>query len=119
MAAAAGASGDGATTTAVGGPQLVAGCGEAALIEALNNWGRTVDASVGLMSTAFSSLRDEVIGTQSVLLGTIHDGKTTLAGMHEGFRAALEAQGAGQRTATEALVNDTRSKFAELEAKLG
>ena len=70
------------------------------------------------MSTAFSSMRDEIAGTQTMLLSTIHDAKTTLTGMHEGFRAALEAQGVSQRTATETLVNDARARFTELEARL-
>ena len=118
-AAAAGAGGDGAAPPAVvGGPQLTVGCGEAALVDALNSWGRSVDASISLMSTAFSSLRDEVVGTQSALVGTIHEAKVTLGGMHEGFRMALEAQGAAQQVATEALVNDARAKFLALDAKL-
>ena len=118
MATNAGANGVGAAPAAVGGPQLVAGGGEAALIEALNSWGRTVDASQGLMTTAFSTLRDEVVGTQSALLGTIQEAKVALGGMHEGFRMALETQGAGQRAATEALVSDARAKFLALETKL-
>ena len=84
----------------------------------LNRWGRQVDASLGMMSSAFSTLRDEIAGTQAALLGTVHDAKLTLSGMHEGFRAALEAQSVVQCTATETLVNDSRQKFAELEAKL-
>ena len=77
------------------GPQLVLGAGEAALVDSLNDWCRRVDASLGLMSGAFSDLRTEVAGTQTVLVATIQEAKIALGAMHEGFRTALDAHARG------------------------
>ena len=82
MAAAAGAFGQ--------PPLLVLGQGEAAQVDAMNEWARRVDASLGLMSGAFSDMRAEIVNTQAVLVATVQDAKVALGAMHEGFRAALE-----------------------------
>ena len=84
----------------------------------MNEWGRRVDASLGLLSGAISDLRGEVVGTQVVLANTIQEAKVALGVMHEGFRQALDASGTSQRSAVEALINHARVKFLELEAKL-
>ena len=94
------------------------GAGEEAWVANLNDWGRRVDASLGLMSGAFSGLRDEVVGTQVVLATTIQEAKVALNTMHEGFRRALDISGATQRTDIESLINHARLKFLELENKL-
>ena len=61
MAAASGASGSSFTQP----PLLVLGGGEAAMVDVLNEWSRRVDASLGLMSGAFSDLRTEVVEPQA------------------------------------------------------
>jgi hypothetical protein len=110
MAAAAGAFGQ--------PPLLVLGQGEAAQVDAMNEWARRVDASLGLMSGAFSDMRAEIVNTQAVLVATVQDAKVALGAMHEGFRAALETHGTTQRSLTEALVLDARVKFEDLDRKL-
>ena len=115
---AGGAGSGGAGSGLVGGPQLLGGAGEQAWVASLNDWGRRVDASLGLMSTAFSGLRDEVVGTQTALVSTIQDAKVALNTMHEGFRMALDASGATQRADIVALIAHARTKFQELELKL-
>ena len=100
-------------------PALLAlGAGESAMVDALNGWSARVDASLGLMSGAFSDLRTEVVGTQGALVATVQEAKMALSAMHEGFRAALETQSATQRAISEALVVDARLKFDDLERKL-
>ena len=84
----AGATGGGV----VGAALLTVGAGEAAMVEALSEWSKRVDASLVLMSVAFSDLRTEVMGTQVALVATVQEAKVALGGMHEGFRAALETQ---------------------------
>ena len=98
--------------------QLVLGTGEAAQVDAMNEWSARVDASIGLMSGAFSDLRSEVMGTQVALMSTVQEAKVALGAMHEGFRAALETHSGTQRAITEALVVDARLKFEDLERKL-
>ena len=114
----ASAAADARAAAAVGGLQLRDDVGEAERWQELRRWGLQVDASLHLMSGAFSTLRDEVAGTQAVLVATVHDAKLTLGGLHEGFRSALEAQGLSQRNAVELVVTNARSKFTELEARL-
>ena len=97
---------------------LMMGAGEAAMVDALNEWSSRVDASLGLMSGAFSDLRAEVMGTQVALVTTVQEAKVALGAMHEGFRGALEAHSTTQRAITEALVVDARLKFEGLERKL-
>jgi hypothetical protein len=97
---------------------LVLGTGEAAQVDAMNEWSARVDASIGLMSGAFSDLRSEVMGTQVALMSTVQEAKVALGAMHEGFRAALETHSGTQRAITEALVVDARLKFEDLERKL-
>ena len=92
-AGAGGAGSGGAGSGLVGGPQLLVGAGEDVWVANLNDWGRRVDASLGLMSGAFSGLRDEVVGTQVVLASTIQEAKAALNTMHEGFRRALDISG--------------------------
>ena len=65
------------------------GAGEDALVANMNEWGRRVDASLGLLMSSLSDLRGEVVGTQVVLATTIQDAKVALTVMHEGFRQAL------------------------------
>ena len=77
-AAAFGAGGAGAAGIGGGGggalgPALVAGAGEDAWVVSLNEWGRKVDASLGMLSGAFSSMREEVLGTQTILGATIQE----------------------------------------------
>ena len=98
-----------------GGPALVAGAGEDAWAARLNEWGSRVDASMELMSGAFSGMREEVLGTQVVLATTIHEAKAALNVMHEGFRQALGISATEQRTSVEALITHARVKFTELE----
>ena len=88
------------------------------LVASINEWGRRVDASLGLLMGSFSDLRGEVVGTQVVLANTIQEAKTALTVMHEGFRQALDTSSASQRFAVEALISHARAKFLELEAKL-
>ena len=97
---------------------LVLGTGEAAQVDAMNEWSARVDASIGLMSGAFSDLRSEVMGSQVALMSTVQEAKVALGAMHEGFRAALETHSGTQRAITEALVVDARLKFEDLERKL-
>ena len=111
----AGGSGSG---EAASGPGLVRGAGEDALVSGLNEWGRRVDASLGLLMNSFSDLRGEVLGTQAVLATTIQEAKVALNVMHDGFRQALDVNGAQQRSDVEALITHARMKFLELEAKL-
>ena len=115
---AGGAGAGGVSGGLVGGPQLVFGAGEEALVASMNDWGRRVDASLGLLSGAFSGLRDEVVGTQVVLATTIQEAKVALNVMHEGFRQALDVSGTTLCSAVEALINHARMKFLELEAKI-
>lgn len=77
-----------------------------------------MDASLGLLMNSFSDLRGEVLGTQAVLVTTIQEAKTALNVMHDGFRQALDVNGAQQRSDVEALITHARVKFLELEAKL-
>ena len=113
MAAAAAAS------SAVGaGTLLTVGAGEVAMIDAINAWSARVDASLGMISGAFTDLRTEVLGTQAVLTTTIHEAKIALNVMHEGFKQALGTSAAEQRGAVEALIMHARVKFLELETKL-
>ena len=88
------------------------------MIDALNGWSARVDASLGLMSGAFSDLRTEVVGTQGALVAAVQEAKMALGTMHEGFRAALETHSATQRAISEALVVDARLKFDDLEPML-
>ena len=97
---------------------MVAGGGDAAWIVRLNEWGSRVDASLGMMTGAFSALREEVLGTQTVLAATINEAKAALNLMHEGFRQALSISAAEQRASVEALIVHARVKFIELEVKL-
>ena len=122
MAAAAaalfGAGGAGAVGLGSGGdagPGLQFGAGEDALVTRMNEWGRRVDASLGLLMGSFSDLHGEVVSTQVVLATTIQEAKVALNVMHEGFRQALDVSGASQRTAVEELINHARAKFLELE----
>jgi len=85
-----------AASVAASGLALPVDATVADVVHALNGWSRTVDASLGLMSTAFSDLRGELVGTQNALVATVRDAKATLTGMHEGFRAALDGQGNAQ-----------------------
>jgi hypothetical protein len=118
-AAAAAPSGAGGVGAAGGGgPQLVVGGGEDVWVAGINEWGRKVDASLGMMSGAFSSMREEVLGTQVVLGSTIQEAKAALDMMHEGFRQALGISAAEQRNSVEALITHARVKFTELEVKL-
>ena len=118
-AAAAAPSGAGGVGAAGGGgPQLVVGGGEDTWVAGINEWGRKVDASLGMMSSAFSSMREEVLGTQVVLGSTIQEAKVALDMMHEGFRQALGISAAEQRSSVEALISHARVKFTELEVKL-
>jgi hypothetical protein len=71
-----------------------------------------------MMTGAFTTLRDEVQGTQSVLGVTIQEAKVALNTMHDGFRQALATSAAEQRHAVEALITHARVKFVELEVKL-
>ena len=84
----------------------------------LNEWGAKVDASLHMTSSAFSVLRDEVLGTQTVLGTTIREAKVALDLMHDGFRQALTISAAEQRASVEALIVHARVKFLELEVKL-
>ena len=79
---------------------LVLGTGEAVQVDAMNQWSARVDASIGLMSGAFSDLRSEVMGTQVALMSTVQGAKVALGAMHEGFRAALETHSGTQRAIT-------------------
>ena len=101
-AGAAGSGGGGAGVAE--GPGLARGAGEDALVSSLNEWGRRVDASLGLLMSSFSDLRGEVFGTQAVLATTIQEAKVALNVMHEGFRQALDVNGAQQRFDVEALI---------------
>ena len=56
-----------ASSGVAGGPGLVFGAGEDVLVASMNEWGRRVDASLGLLMGSFSDLRGEVVGTQVVL----------------------------------------------------
>ena len=71
-----------------------------------------------MMSGAFTTLRDEVLGTQNVLGATIQEAKVALNVMHDGFKQALATSAAEQRHAVEALITHARVKFIELEVKL-
>ena len=84
----------------------------------LNEWGTRVDASLLMMTGAFSAIREEVLGTQTVLAATINEAKAALNTMHEGFRQALSISAAEQRASVEALIVHARVKFIELEVKL-
>ena len=119
-AAQPGAGGAGAAVRGpeAGGPGLAVGGGVEAWATSLNEWGRRVDASLGMMTGAFSALREEVLGTQTVLATTIHEAKVALNMMHEGFRQALSISAAEQRASVEALITHARVKFIELEVKL-
>ena len=88
------------------------------MIDAINAWSARIDASLGMISGAFTDLRTEVMGTQAVLTTTIHEAKIALNGMHEGFSQALGISAAEQRGAVEALITHARVKFLELEMKL-
>ena len=55
------------------GPGLQFGAGEDALVTRMNEWGRRVDASLGLLMGSFSDLRGEVVSTQVVLATTIQE----------------------------------------------
>ena len=88
------------------------------MVARVNEWGRRVDASLELISNTLSALRSEVEGTQAVLVVTVQEAKTALGAMHEGFRMALDAHGAHQRSAVEAIVTGASAKFSELERRL-
>ena len=77
------------------------GAGEDALVANMNEWGRRVDASLGLLMGSFSDLRGEVVGTQVVLATTIQEAKVALTVMHGGFRQALDVSGTSQHSAVE------------------
>jgi hypothetical protein len=64
-AGAAGSGGGGAGVAE--GPGLARGAGEDALVSSLNEWGRRVDASLGLLMSSFSDLRGEVFGNPKTL----------------------------------------------------
>ena len=70
-----------------------------------------------MMSGAFTTLRDEVLGTQNVLGATIQEAKVALNVMHDGFKQALATSAAEQRHAAEALIMHARVKFIELEVR--
>ena len=68
------------------------------MVAAINEWGGRVDASLGMISTAFTSMHEEVSKTQVVLGTTIQEAKAALDMMHEGFRQALNIGAAEQRS---------------------
>ena len=114
----AGAAGNGGGGGVAHGPALVAGAGEDVWVASLNEWGGRVEASLAMMTGAFSTLRDEVLGTQTVLGVTIQEAKVALNQMHDSFRRALGDSAADQRSSVEALITHARVKFLELEVKL-
>ena len=111
MSSAAGAAafGAGGAGAAVGGgeggalgPALRVGAGEEAWVARLNDWGSTVEASLAMMTGAFNTLRDEVLGTQTVLGVTLQEAKVALNVKHDRFKQALATSAAEQRHAIEA-----------------
>ena len=94
------------------------GAGEEAWVARLNEWGGSMEASLKMLNGAFSTLRDEVLGTQNVLGVTIQEAKVALDTMHNDFRGALGASATDQRRDIEALIGHARVKFVELEVKL-